>query len=280
MGEVGKRSCDDLGAATRVDMTVWVDSLDGDVGIWRGRLIIEEVIHQEITILLADEAIRSALDVLVVITRGKGILILAAQTLHRVLLAIFQGIYLPTGVGVEDIGYQDMLALLQLPILRITLTIVVGVGTEEGHLFGLVPESALVIAIRQLGALEGIDVVAIWRTTDIDVGLPNIATSCGMAMLHHVFAFIFYLVVEGEVGVAAEEFIPALELLQESQERGEARRGKVTFFCLYAHWFGILERCVAKGEWDVITEDDLLVLWSEGEVFLEPFHLRGVKFAR
>ena len=125
MGEVGKRSGDDLGAATRVDMTVWVDSLDGAVGIWRGRLIIEEVIHQEITILLADEAIRSALDVLVVITRGKGILILAAQTLHRVLLAIFQGIYLPTGVGVEDIGYQDMLALLQLPILRITLTIVV-----------------------------------------------------------------------------------------------------------------------------------------------------------
>ncbi len=40
---------------------------------------------------------------------GKGILSLAADAVHGILSAVFDGIYLPTAVGIEDIGYQYIL---------------------------------------------------------------------------------------------------------------------------------------------------------------------------
>lgn len=107
--EVGKGFGDDVRTAGRIGVSIRVDRLDGDMGIRILGLIIVQVVHDEVTILLADEPVGYRFAVLVVITRGKGILSLAADAVHGILSAVFDGIYLPTAVGIEHIGYQYIL---------------------------------------------------------------------------------------------------------------------------------------------------------------------------
>lgn len=147
MCEVGERLGDGILAAAFVDMAVGVNRLDGDLGFGVLRHVVVEVVHDEITILLAHETEGNRLAVLVVVTCGEGILTLAAETVHQVLLAIFYRIHLPSAVGIENIRHKHVLAFLQCPILGIVLAVEVGFGTEESHLLGTIPEGALVVAI-------------------------------------------------------------------------------------------------------------------------------------
>ena len=112
--------------------------------------------------------------------------------------------------GIEDIGYQNISVVCQLPILGIFLAVEIGLGTEDGHLLALVPESSLVIAVADTGTHKTIDIISVRRTADVDVRLPDVATRCSMTMLHHILALIIDLVVAGKMSMAAEEFTQAM----------------------------------------------------------------------
>ena len=154
------------------------------------------------------------------IASGKGILTFAADAVHPVFLAIFYCYNPPVGVGVKDIGYQYILIFGKSPVLSIRFAIEVGLCSEDGHLFVLIPECALIIAIGKAGTNELIDIIAVWCTADIYVGLPYIATCCSMTMLHHILALIPDFMVAGEMGVTAKEFVSSLKLMQKCQELG------------------------------------------------------------
>ena len=156
------------------------------------------------------------------IASGKGILTFAADAVHPVFFAIFYCYNPPVGVGVKDIGYQYILIFIfgKSPVLSIRFAIEVGLCSEDGHLFVLIPECALIIAIGKAGTNELIDIIAVWCTADIYVGLPDIATCCSMTMLHHILALIPDFMVAGEMGVTAKEFVSSLKLMQKCQELG------------------------------------------------------------
>ena len=119
VGDVGKGFGDDVRTAGRIGVSIRVDRLDGDLGIGILGLIIVQVVHDEITILLADKPVGYRFAVLVMIACGKGILSLAADAVHGILSAVFDGIYLPTAVGIEHIGYQYILFCWQVPVVGV-----------------------------------------------------------------------------------------------------------------------------------------------------------------
>ena len=175
------------------------------------------MVHDEITISLAHEPIGYTLAVLMMIAGCKGILTLAADAAHQIFLAILYGYHTPMTGGIEDIGYQNISVVCQLPILGIFLAVEIGLGTEDGHLLALVPESSLVIAVADTGTHKTIDIISVRRTADVDVRLPDVATRCSMTMLHHILALIIDFVVAGKMSMAAEEFIASLKLLQQRE---------------------------------------------------------------
>ena len=81
--EVGKGFGDDVRTAGRIGVSIRVDRLDGDMGIGILGLIIVQVVHDEVTILLADQPVGHRLAILVMLARGKGVLALTADALHR-----------------------------------------------------------------------------------------------------------------------------------------------------------------------------------------------------
>ena len=62
-----------------------------------------------------------------------------------------------------------------------------------------------------IATVEGIDIIAIGRSADVYVRLPDVSAGGSMAMLHDMASLIFYLMVAGKVGVTAEEFVSSLE---------------------------------------------------------------------
>ena len=116
--------------------------------------------------------------------------------------------------SIEDIGYQDIPVVCQLPIPRVFLAVEIGLRTEQGHLLALIPEGSLVIAVADAGTHKTVYIISIWSSADVDVRLPYIATGGSMTMLHHILALIIDLVVAGKMSMAAEEFISSLEWLQ------------------------------------------------------------------
>ena len=44
--------------------------------------------------------------------------------------------------GIEDIGYQDISVVCQLPVFGIFLAVEIGLGTEDGHLLALVTRNS------------------------------------------------------------------------------------------------------------------------------------------
>ena len=172
------------------------------------------MVHDEITIPLAHEPIGYTLAILMMISGCKGILPLAADAAHQIFLAILYGYHTPVAGGIEDIGYQDIPVVCQLPVLGIFLAVEIGLGTEDGHLLALIPEGSLVIAVADDGTHKAIDILSVRGAADVDVRLPDIATGSSMTMLHHILALIIDFVVAGKMSMAAEEFISSLEWLQ------------------------------------------------------------------
>ena len=172
------------------------------------------MVHDEITISLAHKPIGYTLAVLMMIASCKGILTLAADAAHQIFLAILYGYHTPMTGGIEDIGYQNISVVCQLPILGIFLAVEICLRTEQGHLLALIPESSLVIAVADTGTHKTIDIISVRGAADVDVRLPDIATGCGMAMLHHILALVVDLMVAGKMSMAAEEFISSLKWLQ------------------------------------------------------------------
>ena len=151
------------------------------------------------------------------IAGGKGILTLAADAAHQIFLTIFYGYHAPVTGSIENIGYQDIPVVCQLPVLGIFLAVEIGLRTEQGHLLALIPESSLVIAVADAGTHKAIDIISIRSAADVDVRLPDIATSCSMTMLHHILALIVNLMVAGKMSMSAEEFVSSLKLLQQRE---------------------------------------------------------------
>ena len=175
------------------------------------------MVHDEITIPLAHEPIGYTLAVLMMIAGCKGILTLAADATHQIFLSIFYGYHTPVTGGIEDIGYQDIPIICQLPVLGIFLAVEIGLRTEQGHLPVLIPEGSLVIAVADTGTHKTIDIISVRRAADVDVRLPDIATGCSMTMLHHILALVVDFVVAGKMSMSAEEFIASLKLLQQRE---------------------------------------------------------------
>ncbi len=157
------------------------------------------------------------------IAGGKGILPLSAEAAHQIFLAILYGYHTPMTGGIEDIGYQDIPVVCQLPVLGIFLAVEIGLRTEQGHLLALIPESSLVIAVADAGTHKTIDIISVRGSADVDVRLPDIATGSSMTMLHHILALIIDFVVAGKMSMSAEEFISSLKLLQQRDSRSERR---------------------------------------------------------
>ena len=89
------------------------------------------MVHDEITIPLAHETIGYTLAVLMMIAGGKGILPLSAEAPHQIFLAILYGYNTPMTGSIEDIGYQDIPVVCQLPIPRVFLAVEIGLRTER-----------------------------------------------------------------------------------------------------------------------------------------------------
>ena len=172
------------------------------------------MVHDEITISLAHETIGYTLAIFMMIACGKGILPLFAEAAHQIFLAILYGYNTPMTGSIEDIGYQDIPVVCQLPIPRVFLAVEIGLRTEQGHLLALIPEGSLVIAVADAGTHKTVYIISIWSSADVDIRLPYIATGGSMTMLHHILALIIDLVVAGKMSMAAEEFISSLEWLQ------------------------------------------------------------------
>ena len=218
MGKVGERLCRYLIARCRIGISVWIGCLDDDSGIRIPRSIIIKVVHDEITISLAHEPIRYTLAVFMMIACGKGILPLSAEAPHQIFFAILYGYHTPVAGGIEDIGYQDIPVVCQLPIPRVFLAVEIGLRTEQGHLLALIPESSFVIAVADAGTHKTIDIISVRGAADVDIRLPYIATGGSMTMLHHILALIIDLVVAGKMSMAAEEFVTALKLFQQRKQ--------------------------------------------------------------
>ena len=211
---VGERLGYGITAACRIGISVWIGCLDDDSGIRIPRSIIIKVVHDEITISLAHEPVRYTLAIFMMIACGKGILPLSAEAPHQIFLAILYGYNTPMTGSIEDIGYQDIPVVCQLPIPRVFLAVEIGLRTELGHLIALIPESSLVIAVADAGTHKTVYIISIWSSADVDIRLPDVATGSSMTMLHHILALIIDLVVAGKMSMAAEEFISSLEWLQ------------------------------------------------------------------
>jgi len=148
------------------------------------------------------------------IAGGKGILPLSAEAPHQIFFAILYGYNTPMTGSIEDIGYQNVPVVCQLPVPGVFLAVEIGLFTEQGHLLALIPKSSLVIAVADAGTHKTIDIISVRGAADVDVRLPYIATGGSMTMLHHILALIIDLVVAGKMSMAAEEFVSSLEWLQ------------------------------------------------------------------
>ena len=123
--------------------------------------------------------------------------------------------------SIEDIGYQDISVVCQLPIPRVFLTVEIGLRTEQGHLLALIPEGSLVITVADAGTHETVYIISVRGAADVDVRLPDIATGSSMTMLHHILSLIIDLVVAGKMSMSAEEFVTALKLFQQRKQERE-----------------------------------------------------------
>ena len=273
MGKVGERLCRYLIARCRIGISVWIGCFDDDFGIRIPRSIIIKVVHDEITIPLAHEPIGYTLAVLMMIACGKGILTLSAEAPHQIFLAILYGYNTPMTGSIEDIGYQDIPVVCQLPIPRVFLAVEIGLRTEQGHLLALIPEGSLVIAVADAGTHKTVYIISVRGAADVDVRLPDIATSSSMTMLHHILALIIDLVVAGKMSMAAEEFVTALKLFQQRKQERETGRRIMPLLIGIGQRLCLAERRITKGKRNMITEYHLHILWREGEILLQPLHL-------
>ena len=142
------------------------------------------------------------------IAHGKGVLVGGLlQAGHLRALASLYCVDFPLGVGVEHVGHQHALVLLQVPVGGIALAVEVGIGTEERHLLVLVPVGTLVVAVGNGRATHGVHVVAVGHAVDVEVRLPDVATGCGVTALVDGLAAKANLVVHSKVGVTTEETV-------------------------------------------------------------------------
>ena len=231
------------------------------------------MVHDEITIPLAHEPVRYTLAIFMMIACGKGILPLSAEAPHQIFFAILYGYNTPMTGSIEDIGYQDIPVVCQLPIPRVFLTVEIGLRTEQGHLLALIPESSLVITVADAGTHKTVYIISIWSSADVDVRLPYIATGGSMTMLHHILALIIDLVVAGKMSMSAEEFVTALKLFQQRKQERETGRRIMSLLMGIGQRLRLAERRIAEGKRNMITEYHLHILWREGEILLQPLHL-------
>ena len=231
------------------------------------------MVHDEITVALAHEPVRYTLAIFMMIACGKGILPLSAEAPHQIFFAILYGYNTPVTGGIEDIGYQDISVVCQLPVPGIFLAIEIGLGTEQGHLLALVPESSLVIAVADSGTHKTVYIISIWSSADVDIRLPYIATGGSMTMLHYILALIIDLVVAGKMSMSAEEFVTALKLFQQRKQERETGRRIMSLLMGIGQRLRLAERSITKGKRNMITEYHLHILWREGEILLQPLHL-------
>ena len=231
------------------------------------------MVHNEITVALAHEPVRYTLAILMMIAGCKGILTLAADAAHQIFLAIFYGYHTPVTGSIEDIGYQDISVVCQLPVFGIFLAVEIGLRTEQGHLLALIPESSLVIAVADAGTHKTVYIISIWSSADVDIRLPYIATGGSMTMLHHILSLIVDFVVAGKMSMSAEEFVTALKLFQQRKQERETRRRIVSLLMGIGQRLRLAERRITKGKRNMITEYHLHILWREGEILLQPLHL-------
>lgn len=243
----------DLAALLRIDVPVGVYGSDGDVRTGIPRLVIVEMVHDEIAVLLVHEPERHRLYVFVVVAGGKGILPLVVYTVHWGFHPVLYGVDLPAAVGVEHVCHQYALAVWQGPVFAIRFAVVFAVRHKECHLLALLPKRALVVTVSKVRAVEGIDIVAVRGSAYIDVRLPYIAARRGVAMLHNVFALELNLVVDGKMRMSAKEFVAALELFQQGEYRGQSGGGIVSAFVLHAERLGFAEGRSAEGKGDMIA---------------------------
>ena len=185
----------------------------------------------------------------------------------------------PVTGGIEDIGYQDVPVVCQLPVLGIFLAVEIGLRTEDGHLLALVPECALVVAIADAGTHKTINIISVRCAADVDVRLPDIATGSSMTMLHHILALVVDFVVAGKMSMSAEEFISSLKLLQQREQEREAGRGIMPLLIDIGQRLRLAERRIAEGKRNMIAEHHLLILGRKGQILFQPFHLALTQFS-
>ena len=92
-------------------------------------------------------------------------------------------------------------------------------------------------------------------------------------MLHHILSLIVDFVVAGKMSMAAEEFVPALKLFQQTKQERETGRRIVSLLMGIGQRLRLAEMRITKGKRNMITEHHLHILWRKGEILLQPFHL-------
>ena len=158
-----------VGRCRSVGVAVGVCGGDGYGGSLMSWHIIEQVVHDEVAVLLADKRVGHGFGVAVMVACGEGILSFAAEPFHGGGDAVFGGCDPPPRVGVEDVGHDDATAAWQVPVGSIALAVEVGVCVEESHLQVAFPSGRLVEAVGDGRPAEGVNVVAVWRSADVDV---------------------------------------------------------------------------------------------------------------
>ena len=56
-----------------------------------------------------------------------------------------------------------------------------------------------------------VNIISVWRSANIDIRLPYIATGSSMTVLQHVLSVKVYFAIYGEMGVSAEQLVPAFK---------------------------------------------------------------------
>ena len=194
----------------------------GDLCCGRRRLVVVEMVHDQILIVFSYKMIGHRHRVAMVIAHGKGILPQSAEPFHRMLHTILDGVDLPPRVGVEDVGHDHAFVARQAPVGGIRLTVEVRVGAEECHLRHAVPQSAFIIIGVDRRTLEAIDIVSVGRAADVDVRLPDVSAGCRMAVLQQMTTVVVHLMVQCEVGVTAEELVSTFERAEQREYLGAA----------------------------------------------------------
>ena len=146
-----------------------------------------------------------------VVACRKRILALVADAVHLMFYTVLHRHDPPARVRIEHVGHDGCAVRGQVPVSCILLAIEQRLCPEDRHLTVAWPERPFVVAVGDASTIDIIDVIPVGRTADIDVRLPYIAACGGMTVLDEMQSVEVYLMVDGKVGVSAEQFEASLE---------------------------------------------------------------------